>query len=209
MPANIYANALVHAFLGEINLGSDSLKMALLDSGYTPNLVTDDDFSDIRIHEVTGAGYTEGGETLSSTSVVLTAADSWGVTWAADTPYTYGTVVIPPTPNGLLYRCVLAGTSDAGAPPFPTVAGQTVPDNSTVWACLGDAINIFTSDAVLWSTLTTSASYAAIYDAQSGTYTSEPLLILETFTATQNPSGVPFQVAPDPVLGWWYWSPPS
>jgi hypothetical protein len=207
--ANLYAHALVKAFGGSINLTSDTLKMALLGSGYTPNLVTDTDFSDIRSHEISGTGYTPDGETLTGASLTLTAANSWGVTWEASTNYAYGQVVIPSSPNGFLYRCVVAGESGGSGPSFPTVVGETVVDNTATWACMGDAILIFTSDPVSWIGATFTGSYAVIYDAQSGTYTTEPLIILETFASPASPSSQDYEVVPDSVLGWFYFSPPS
>ena len=74
---------------------------------------------------------------------------------------------------------------------------------------MGDAILVFTSAAAVWPGATFTADYAVIYDAQSGTYTSEPLIVLETFAAPQSPAAQTYQVSPDPVLGWFYFSPPS
>jgi hypothetical protein len=210
--SNIFANALPQAFAGNIHLTADTLKMALLTPAYTPDLVGQVHFSDVRNHEVIGAGYTADGVTLTGVSLTLTAANSWGVTWGAATPYTYGQVVKPATPNGFLYRCVVAGVSGGSAPAFPTTVGQTVTDGGgggVTWACLGDAILVFTSDPVTWAGATFSTAYAVIYDAQSGTYTTEPLIMLDTFATTESPSAQPFEVIPDSVLGWHYWSPPS
>lgn len=48
--------------------GTDTVKMALLDSGYTPNTATDVDFSVIDADELaTGDGYTAGGATVATT----------------------------------------------------------------------------------------------------------------------------------------------
>jgi hypothetical protein len=207
--ANIYANALVKAFNGDINVGVDTFKMALLGAGYTPNLLTDADFSDIRSHEVSGTGYTPNGATLTAVSLTLTAANSWTVQWAATTSYTYGQVVRPDTGNGFLYRCVVAGSSGGSEPSFPTVVGETVTDGGVTWACMGDAILVFSSAAAQWTGATFTADYAVIYDAESGTYATEPLIVLETFAAPQSPSAQTYQVIPDPVLGWCYFSPPS
>jgi hypothetical protein len=207
--ANIYAHALVKAFGADIDLTTDTIKMALLTGGYTPDLINHADFSDVASAETSGAGYTPGGVTLAATSLTLTAANSWGVTWASGTAYAYGAVVIPPTPNGFLYRCVAAGTSGGSPPSFPTTVGQTVADNTAEWACMGDAILVFTSDSASWTAATFTADYAVIYDAESGTYSSEPLLVLQTFSGPASPAGITYEVTPDPVLGWFYFSPPS
>jgi hypothetical protein len=210
--SNFYAHLLPQAFAGNVHLTSDTLKMALLTPAYAPDLFNHVEFNDVRNHEVIGPGYTANGVTLTTVSFTLTAANSWGVTWAAATPYTYGQVVKPPTPNGFLYRCVVAGVSGGSAPAFPTTVGQTVTDGGVggvTWACMGDAIVVFTSDPVNWTGATFSTAYAVIYDAQSGTYTTEPLILLDTFATTQNPSAQPFEVIPDSVLGWGYFSPPA
>ncbi len=207
--ANIYALALKGAWQGQINLTSDTLKMALLGSGYTPNLTTDQHFSDVNSHEVTGAGYTAGGVTLASVTLTLTAANSWAQVWANTTGYSYGQIVRPSPGNGLLYRCVIAGISGGSAPTFPTNAGDTVVDGSVKWSCLGDAVLVFTSATAQWTTATFTADYAVIYDAQSGTPSAEPLILLETFAAAQSPVAQTFQIPPDSVLGWFAFSPPA
>ncbi len=207
--ANVYALALKNAWLGSIALTTDTLKMGLLGSGYTPNLTADNHWSDISAHEISGTGYTAGGVALTSVTLTLTAANSWSVSWAATTAYTYGQIVKPSTPNGFLYRCVAAGTSGGSAPTFPTVVGQTVVDSGVTWACLGDAALVFTSATPQWTSATFTANYAVIYDAQSGTPSAEPLIVLNTFASAQSPAAQTFQVVPDPVLGWFVFSPPS
>jgi hypothetical protein len=74
---------------------------------------------------------------------------------------------------------------------------------------VGDAILVFTSDTPQWATATFSASYAVIYDAQSGTPSTEPLVVLNTFAAVQSPVAQTFSVPPDPNLGFMCYSPPS
>jgi hypothetical protein len=183
--------------------------MALLGSGYTPNLATDHDWSDISTHEITGTGYVSGGNELTGVSVTLTQANSWGPTWSANTGYYYGQIVKPlASPNGLLFRAIGSGTSGAAGvtgasePTWPTTVGQVVVDGSVTWACIGYAVIVFTSATVTWHTATFTASYAVIYDAQSGTYSTESLLVLETFAVAQSPAGVNFPLIPDPILGW-------
>jgi hypothetical protein len=207
--ANIYANALVQAWDGNIDLATDTLKMGLLANTYTPSLVSDTFWADVNSNEVTGTGYTAGGVTLTGTSLVLTAANSWSVSRANSTAYAYGQVAIPASPNGFLYRCVAAGTSGGSPPSFPTTVGLTVTDGSVTWATLGDAILILTSDPAQWTTATFTANYAVLYDAQSGSASTDPLIVLETFAAPATPLGQNYEVAPDPILGWFNFSPPS
>ena len=202
--ADLYSHAQLLAWTGgAFNLPTDRLNMALMGSGYTPNLATDNDWSNISTHEITGTGYVSGGNELTGVSVTLTQANSWGPTWSAATGYYYGQIVKPlASPNGLLFRAVSAGASGASEPTWPTTVGQVVTDGSVTWACVGYAVIVFTSGTVTWHTATFTASYAVIYDAQSGTYSTEPLLVLNTFGVPQSPAGVDFPVTPDPNLGW-------
>lgn len=212
MSANLYSKFLVNALAADINITSDTIKMALMTGTYTPNLTTDNHWSDIHTHEVSGiagSGYTEGGATLTSVSLTLTAANSWGTSWAGTTSYNYGQVVIPTAPNGYLYRCVQAGTTGSSEPSWPTTPGLVVTDSGVIWACMGADILVFTSATPTWTGATFTVDYAVIYDAESGTYSSEPLIALQTFSSPQSPVSQTYEVIPDPVLGWFYLSPPS
>ena len=91
MPSKLYGNFLKQALNKEIDWDSDTIKVALLSSSYTPNQDTHDYFDDVSSYEVTGTGYTTGGITLSSKTstydgtnnvIVLDAAD---VTWSSST----------------------------------------------------------------------------------------------------------------------------
>ncbi len=74
------------------------INVALVLSGYTPNIDTHDFFNDIT-NEASGAGYTAGGITLSSTTVILdttddeAAFDAADITWAASTITARGAVL--------------------------------------------------------------------------------------------------------------------
>jgi hypothetical protein len=69
----------------------DSVKLALLNSGYGPNFDTDDQFADCSAFEITGTGYTAGGVALttktlnyqSATNKTELKADN--VTWSGAT----------------------------------------------------------------------------------------------------------------------------
>lgn len=75
---------------GSIDLDTDTIKVALVTSSYTPNIDTHDNFDDIT-SEVSGTGYTAGGATLSVTVSVDTTDDE-GVFDAVDTTWTTATV---------------------------------------------------------------------------------------------------------------------
>ncbi|RJE90654.1 hypothetical protein D3P07_00655 [Paenibacillus sp. 1011MAR3C5] len=54
-------------------------------------------------------------------------------TWMASTAYTVGQAVVPATANGFVYVCKTAGTSNAFAPTWSTISGETVNDGSVAW----------------------------------------------------------------------------
>lgn len=71
--------------------GTDTIKVALTTSAYTPNQDTHDYFDDVT-NEITGTGYTAGGATLGSkTSTYDTASDQVRLD-AADTTWTTSTI---------------------------------------------------------------------------------------------------------------------
>lgn len=91
MPSKLYGNFLKQALNKEIDWDSDTIKVALLSSSYTPNQDTHDYYDDVVANQVTGTGYTTGGITLTSKTstydgtnnvIVLDAAD---VTWSSST----------------------------------------------------------------------------------------------------------------------------
>lgn len=76
---------------GRFVWASDTIKVALATSSYTPNVDTHDFFSDVT-NEVTGTGYTAGGATLASkTSTYDTASDQIRLD-AADVQWTSSTI---------------------------------------------------------------------------------------------------------------------
>ena len=80
-------------FLGKllnVAASGDTLKVMLLTNSYTPAPATDSVYSGISANEVSGTGYTAGGATVAGQAVTTTAANSWGVTRAANTAYTLG-----------------------------------------------------------------------------------------------------------------------
>lgn len=57
----------------QIDWAADTIKCALLDSGYAPNQDTHDFFDDVSAEEVAGSGYVAGGVTLANRSVAYDA----------------------------------------------------------------------------------------------------------------------------------------
>jgi len=75
----IYANAIKRMLAGEVDLDSDTFKIALVTSSYTPSLTADDQWADISSYEVAGLyGYTTGGQALANISLTLAGST---VTW--------------------------------------------------------------------------------------------------------------------------------
>lgn len=98
-----YYEAGLHRNQGVINLFSDTIKLALLTSSYTPDLDNDEVWADISTHEVAaGDGYTAGGAALANKTLTRstwkTTFDADDVTWAELTKtFRYGVLYIDDT----------------------------------------------------------------------------------------------------------------
>jgi hypothetical protein len=104
MASKVYGNALKAAFNKEVDFDSDTIKVMLLSSAYTPNQDTHDYLDDVVGNEVTGTGYTAGGAALASKTVTYDAAtntlkfDAADVTWASSSITARYAVVYDDTP---------------------------------------------------------------------------------------------------------------
>ena len=76
---------------GSIDLDTDTIKVALVTSTYTPNQDVHDFFDDIT-NEVTGTGYTAGGTTLTTKTVTQDNTNDRGVWDADDANWTVSTI---------------------------------------------------------------------------------------------------------------------
>lgn len=204
--ANIYANAFDQAFSGSINWASDTIKMALLAASYTPNLTGHIHWSDVSASEITGTGYTAGGVALASKTHTVTSGTLWGTAWGASTSYVQGAVVRPSTANGFVYYAEAGGTSGSVAPTWPVIVGATVTDGSVTWTCVGESITQWSSGSPSWSASTLTAAYGVIYDAQTGTSTTEPLIALINFGGAVSSTNSTYTITV-PSLGWFWISP--
>ena len=98
----IYNNFKKKIMDGSIDLDTDTIKVALVTSSYTPNIDTHVFFSDVT-NEVTGTGYTAGGKTLTTPVVSADTTDDEGVfdaddtTWATSTITARGAVIYKST----------------------------------------------------------------------------------------------------------------
>jgi hypothetical protein len=70
---------------------SDTIKVALATSSYTPDQDTHDFFNDVT-NEITGTGYTAGGATLGTKTLAYTAGSNLITADAADTSWTTSTL---------------------------------------------------------------------------------------------------------------------
>jgi hypothetical protein len=194
-----YSKALANLLGGEaggdafaVDFLSDTIKFMLTTSTYAPNLDTHETKADVT-NEVVGTGYSAGGVTLSSKTITVTPADSWATARANSTVYAVGDVVRPATPNGHLYKCIVAGTSGGSPPTFPTVAGQTVVDGTATWAEAGRAITQIDAADPSWPSSTITARYAVGYK-DTGTPSTSPLLCLGDFGADKSTENGTFQI---------------
>jgi len=135
MPSKLYGNFLLKALNKEVDFDTDTIKVALLTSSYTPNQDTHDYFNDVSTYEVTGTGYTSGGITLASKTatydsatnvIVLDAAD---VTWSSSTITARYAVVYDST--GTASTSALIGYVDFGSDQSSTNGNFTITWDST------------------------------------------------------------------------------
>jgi hypothetical protein len=96
---------------GLIDLSSDTIKIALVTSSYTPDQDAHDFFDDVT-NEVVGTGYTAGGATLASKTVTQDNTNNWAVfdaadpSWAASTLVARGAVIYKSTGTASTSRLV-------------------------------------------------------------------------------------------------------
>lgn len=193
---NFFRNAIAKAFNKEIDFDTDTIKVMLCTSTYTPDLDAHIYKSSVT-NEVSGTGYTAGGATLASASSTYTAANSWGTARANSTAYTLGQIVRPATGNGFLYQVSTAGTSGASIPTYPTVIGQTVTDGGVTWTCVGSGILALDGADTSWASSTITARYAVIYDSTPGTDATRPLIALINFGADMSSTAGTFLITWD------------
>lgn len=89
MPSLIYNRALELWARGSIDFDTDTFRVSLHSASYAENKDTHDFFDDVT-NEVTGPGYTAGGNTVTVTVTLDTAADRLditlgGTTWPSST----------------------------------------------------------------------------------------------------------------------------
>lgn len=189
---------------GALDLDTNTFNVSLHTASYSPNKDTHDYFDDVT-NEVSGTGYTAGGQALSSKTLTLTAANSWATTWASATAYKVGDLIRPTSGNGFLYTCVTAGTSGGSQPTWPTVVGTTVTDNTAVWMCFGTNVVTFDSADPTWAASTiTNARYAVLRKANGGSASADELLGYLDFGGNVSSSDGSLTITVH-AAGWFYY----
>lgn len=114
-----YGRGLESVKNGEIDWANDTIKVALIEDTYVPDQGADEFFSDVNADEASGAGYTAGGEALTTKVVNYDAAnlhvtyDADDVTWANSSIAARYAVIYKDT--GTASTSQLIGYGDAGA----------------------------------------------------------------------------------------------
>ena len=101
--ANVIYNSFKAKIMdGSVDLDTDTVKVALVTSSYTPDQDAHDFFDDVT-NEVVGTGYSAGGASLANKSVTQDNTDNEGVfdaddvTWSSSTITARGAVVYKST----------------------------------------------------------------------------------------------------------------
>jgi len=86
-PLTLYQHVSESLADGSLDLDSDTLKVALFTSSYTPDAATQEDFSALTGQVANGNGYTSGGATLTNVTLTRTGGvaklDADDVVWTA------------------------------------------------------------------------------------------------------------------------------
>ena len=205
---------LARAFAGgasdAIVLATDTLKLALMATAYTPaaDLTAVAVYGDISASEASGTGYVAGGITVPSPAMSTVYANSYGRLWVASTVYVAGDVVRPTTGNAHLYMCAVGGTSAASPEPtWTTVPGRdnVAADNGVVWSEIGSSLTKFSSSNIVSPSMSlTGIQYGWIYD---NTTTNKDLICLVDFGSQKTWTSTVVTFTPDANLGWAYLAP--
>lgn len=109
--AKWYANGLLNLLNGNSDFLTDTIKVALCSSSYTPNQSTHDFFNDVTNELTTANGYTAGGATLGTKTATLSSLTT--ALKAADTVWTPGAGETLTARYAVIYRST--GTASTSA----------------------------------------------------------------------------------------------
>lgn len=114
---------------GSIDLDTDTIKVALTTSSYTPDKDAHDNFDDVT-NEVTGTGYTAGGASLANKTVTVDNTNDLGkfdaddVTWSTSTITARYAVIYKST--GTASTSKLIGVIDFGSDKSSSAGNFTI-----------------------------------------------------------------------------------
>jgi len=138
-----YGSVIAKAFNKEIDFDTDTIKVALVTSSYTPNQDTHDYFDDVSSNEVSGTGYTAGGNTLANKSVTYTSGTNVTKFDADDTSWTSSTITAR--------YAVIYDASPGSNATRPLIAyvdfGSDQSSSNGTFSIVWDAAGIFTTTA--------------------------------------------------------------
>lgn len=80
---NWYGHGVEAVFDNTVDMVSDDIRVALMESTYSPDQGADENFADISADEASGTGYTAGGEALTNRTLVYSSSDQ-ATTFDAD-----------------------------------------------------------------------------------------------------------------------------
>jgi hypothetical protein len=166
---------------------SNTMKCMLTTDVYVPDLSAHEVKADVTNEVAGGSGYTTGGVTLASKTLVGTVANSYARQWQSATVYAAGDVVRPTSGNTNLYMVVVAGTSHTVEPTWGIVFGRETPEGAgtVVWCLMGKSIVVLDAADPQWTASTFTARYGVVYD---DTATDKPLYCLIDFDGNLSPS---------------------
>lgn len=137
--ALVYGAFIDHLAQKRIDIDTDTIKIALCTSAYTPSQDTHDFFNDIT-GEVSGTGYTAGGATLSSVTWAYTSGTNVWKFDAADVSWTGSTITAR-------YAVIYVDTAGASSTD-PLIAyidfGADISTTTGTFNIVFDAAGIFT-----------------------------------------------------------------
>lgn len=136
MAGKLYGNVMKAAFNKEVDFDSDTIKVALVSSAYTPNQDSHDYWDDVSANEVSGAGYTAGGQALTGKTVTYDSATNTTILDANDSVWAGSTVtaryaVVYDDSGATAGQKALIGYQDFGSDQSSTNGNFTVQWDST------------------------------------------------------------------------------
>jgi len=138
--SKIFGKFILNRFNGgsAVDWTSDTIKVALCTSSFTPDQDTMDFFDDVT-NEITGTGYTAGGATIASPTATYTAGTNVIKLDAADTSWATSTLTAR-------YAVVYKSTGTASTSPLIGYVdfGTNVSSSASTFLITWDAAGIFT-----------------------------------------------------------------